>query len=56
MLALLQSETMFHSYGLMLHTRVLGMSQEESVKICDAARDAVLFRARKEKVHQYSNL
>ena len=53
-LQLLGLETLFHSYGLALFTRVLGMSEEEAQRICDDARDAAMVRARKEKVHEYT--
>jgi hypothetical protein len=56
MLALIQSETVFHSYGMALYTRVLGMSTEEAMKVCDEGRDAILFRVKQEKVHSYTPL
>lgn len=51
----LQSDTLFHSYGLALYTRVLGMSMEEATKICDEARDSVA-RARQDKIHAWNYL
>jgi hypothetical protein len=49
----LNSETAYHSYGLALFTRFLGLSVEEATGICDAAREATMHRGRKEKVHDY---
>ena len=49
-------ETGYHAYGMALFTRVLGMSEAEATKICDEARDAGIYRAKKEKVHDYSYL
>lgn len=49
-------ETGYHAYGMALFTRILGMSEEEANKICDEARDAGIYRAKKEKVHDYSYL
>lgn len=54
MLQMVNAETLYHSYGLALFTRVLGMSPEEATKVCDEARDATLFRARKERVHDWT--
>lgn len=56
MLGLITIESGFHSYALALMTRVLGLSKEEATKICDEARDAILLRAKKDKVHSYTNL
>lgn len=55
-LQLLGTETLYHSYGIALFTRVLGMSIGEATKVCDDARDAAIHRARKEKVHDYTFL
>ena len=56
LLALAQSETVFHSYGMALYTRVLGMGEEEARRVCDEGRDAILLRVKKEGVHSYTPL
>ena len=56
MLQLYNAETMYHSYGMALFTRVLGMTSEEALKICDDAKHATLYRARKEKVHHWTRM